>query len=224
LFGSYDDSPEAPGAVSGFRNLLHHHVHQSSPGQASTFWAGLGAVRREAFERAGGFDEARYAEPSIEDIELGMRMSAAGDRIVLDPEIQGTHLKRWTFSDMVRTDVLRRGAPWVALVAANAESENGAAPEAPRALNLGWRHRLSALVSVGLVASLLIRRPRLAAVGTLVLLALNRDFYALLIRRRGVGEAALGVGLHAVHHLSAVASVPIGLATRAPETTRGRTG
>src|SRR5688572_9214784 len=30
LFGSYDDSPAAPGAVSRFRNLLHHHVHGSS--------------------------------------------------------------------------------------------------------------------------------------------------------------------------------------------------
>src|SRR5436189_1921427 len=29
LFGSYDDDPERHGPVSDFRNLLHHHVHQS---------------------------------------------------------------------------------------------------------------------------------------------------------------------------------------------------
>src|ERR687894_766679 len=74
LFGSYDDRPEAPGAVSGFRNLLHHHVHQGGAGPARTFWAGLGAVRRDAFVAAGGFDEGRYPVPSIEDIELGMRL------------------------------------------------------------------------------------------------------------------------------------------------------
>src|SRR5215218_1961264 len=59
-FGSYDDSPAASDPVSAFRNLLHHHVHQSSPGEVPTFWAGLGAIRRAAFLAAGGFDEARY--------------------------------------------------------------------------------------------------------------------------------------------------------------------
>ena len=43
--------PPRRGAVSRFRNLLHHHVHASSPGPAETFWAGLGAVRREALRR-----------------------------------------------------------------------------------------------------------------------------------------------------------------------------
>ena len=49
VFGSYDDAPAAPGVASRFRNLLHHQVHQSAPGPASTFWTGLGAVRRDAF-------------------------------------------------------------------------------------------------------------------------------------------------------------------------------
>ncbi|MDX6482586.1 MAG: hypothetical protein QOE95_357, partial [Gaiellaceae bacterium] len=92
LFGSYDDAPAADGLVSGFRNLLHHHVHQTSRGPATTFWAGLGAVRKAAFEAEGGFDAARYPEPSVEDIELGMRLVASGRRIELDPAIQGTHL------------------------------------------------------------------------------------------------------------------------------------
>ena len=35
VFGSYDDDPSAPGIVSGFRNLLHHHVHQQSGGPGS---------------------------------------------------------------------------------------------------------------------------------------------------------------------------------------------
>src|SRR5439155_11116219 len=58
LFGSYDDAPSAPGVTSAFRNLLHHHVHQGAAGPATTFWTGLGAVRREAFEGVGGFDES----------------------------------------------------------------------------------------------------------------------------------------------------------------------
>ena len=115
VFGSYDDQPADPAPVSRFRNLLHHHVHSSSPGPAETFWAGLGAIRRDAFLAAGGFDAARYPEPAIEDIELGTRLVADGASIVLDPQIRGTHLKRWSLTSMVRTDLVRRGIPWVQL-------------------------------------------------------------------------------------------------------------
>ena len=203
VFGSYDDAPSAPGAVSAFRNLLHHDVHHESAGPATTFWAGLGAVRREDFMRAGGFDAERYAIPSIEDIELGMRLAASGARIELHPEIQGTHLKRWTLRSMVRTDFAARGVPWIGLILDSGGSS---------ALNLGWKHRLSALASVAGAAALLLRRPRAALVAALALVALNHRFYGLLARRRGAPEAALGVVLHGVHHLTSVAAVPVGVA------------
>ena len=41
---------------------------------ARTVWAGLGAIRRKAFEAIKGFDADRYPRPSIEDIELGDRL------------------------------------------------------------------------------------------------------------------------------------------------------
>jgi GT2 family glycosyltransferase len=209
LFGSYDDSPPAPGAVSGFRNLLHHFVHQQSGGEATTFWAGLGAIRRDAFVRAGGFDAERYPVPSIEDIELGMRLVGAGERLRLDPALQGTHLKRWTLAGMLRTDLHGRGVPWVALLARESA--------APTGLNLGWRHRLSAAASILLVSSLATRRPRQAALAVGALVALNAEFYGLLLRRRGPAEATLGVGLHALHHLTGAAAVPLGLLEHARE-------
>ena len=203
VFGSYDDAPVEDGVVSAFRNLLHHHVHHESPGEASTFWAGLGAVRRDAFLAAGGFDAERFAVPSVEDIDLGMRLTAGGARIELRPEIQGTHLKRWTLGTMVRTDFAARGVPWVGLILESRGSS---------ALNLGWKHRLSALASLAAAAGVLARRPRLALGGAGALVALNRDFYALLLRRRGPAEAAAGVALHALHHLVSIAAVPAGLA------------
>lgn len=203
-FGSYDDSPEAPGPVSGFRNLLHHHVHQESPGPARTFWAGIGAVRRDAFLEAGGFDEERYREPSIEDIELGMRLAAAGSRIELVPELQGTHLKAWTLADAMRTDFARRGVPWVELLIERRE--------VPDDLNLAWRHRASAAAAVAGLAAVAARRPGVVLAAAAAMIALNRSFYALLLRRRGAGQAAAGVGLHAIHHAVGAASIPAGLA------------
>lgn len=203
VFGSYDDAPAADGVVSAFRNLLHHHVHHRAAGPAETFWSGLGAVRRDAFRAVGGFDEQRFPFPSVEDIDLGARLTANGARIVLDPAIQGTHLKRWTLRSMVVTDVTRRGAPWVALLLRTRRGST--------ALNLGWRHRVTAAASTIGAIGLLSRRPWTAVAAVGVVASLNHDFYALLARRRGVPDVAAGVALHVVHHLCGVASVPLGV-------------
>src|SRR5947207_2948868 len=112
VFGAYDAAPPAPGLVSQYRNLLHHYVHVQSPGDAETFWTGCGAIRREVFAELGGFDEAM---PQLEDVELGYRARAVGHRIVLRPEIQGAHLKRWTLGSMVLTDLFGRGLTWMRL-------------------------------------------------------------------------------------------------------------
>jgi GT2 family glycosyltransferase len=207
LFGAYDDDPADPGLVSRFRNLLHHHVHVEGAGPAETFWAGLGAIRRSAFP---GFDAERYPTASVEDVELGLRLTAGGARIVLDPRVQGRHLKGWTLATMIHTDFARRGLPWTELLL---ERGRGCT-----ALNLGPRHRLSALAALGLLA----RRPRLASAAAL--LVLNRRFYALLLRREGPARAAAGVGLHTVHHLTGVAAAAtaLGKSARARRARRQR--
>ena len=212
VFGSYDDSPSAPGNVSAFRNLLHHHVHQASAGAATTFWAGLGAVRREAFLAAGGFDSRRFRSASIEDIELGMRLADQGARIELDPRLLGTHLKRWHLAQMVRSDLLDRGVPWILLLLRSGRHSS--------ALNLGWRHRVSAVLAVIRAASFA-RRRVITTAGVLgIFVALNHSFYVLLWRRRGPVGAALGVLLHVLHHLTAASAVPCALAVYARD--RGR--
>jgi GT2 family glycosyltransferase len=203
LFGSYDDTPEPGGVISDFRNLLHHYVHQDGAGAATTFWAGLGAVRRELFIRAGGFDEARFHEPSVEDIELGMRLHAAGARLLLDPSIQGKHLKRWTLRRMLATDLSRRGVPWLRLILERRS--------ATTALNLAWPQRVGAIASLILVGASVRRNRGLAAASLALLLALDREFYALLMRRGGLRLALAGVPLHVAHRLTAAAAVPIAL-------------
>ena len=199
LFGSYDDCPAAPGVVSRFRNLLHHHTHSSHPGPASTFWAGCGAVQRQSFLALGGFDAAAYDRPCIEDIEFGLRLSDAGNRIELDPSIQGTHHKRWTLRSMVTTDIRQRAIPWSRLLLQRREL--------PTTLNLTTAARLSAAASLLLPLALVgVALPGLRAltlatfVGCLgLLLLLNRSLYALLLRCGGPLEACAGVGLHGLY-------------------------
>lgn len=134
VIGSYDRTPSSPGRVSQFRNLLHAHAHQRSHGDATTFWAGCGAIRRERFLQLGGFRES-FHRPSIEDVELGQRLHRAGGRILSAPEIEVTHHKAWTLYSMVRTDLIARAIPWAALI-----REHGL----PRNLNFRISDRLGA--------------------------------------------------------------------------------
>lgn len=212
VFGSYDDRVATTGAVAAFRNLLHHHVHQRSAGPAVTFWSGLGAIRRDAFLAAGGFDDVRHPN-AIEDVELGTRLAAAGARIVLDPRVQGTHLKEWTLGSMVHADLLLRGVPWVRLLLRTRTI--------PATLNLGWRERSSAALSLALAASLAARRPRGAGAALGAIAVLNLPLYGLVQRRAGTRVAIVGVGLHVVHHLTACASVPAGIAAHLRTRRRG---
>jgi GT2 family glycosyltransferase len=212
VFGSYDDAPAAPGRVSAFRNLLHHHVHQRGAGPAETFWTGLGAVRRASFLAVGGFDQHRFPHPSVEDIDLGDRLSRRGERIVLDPTIQGTHLKRWTLRSMLWTDLMRRGIPWVALQVRNRRVS--------AALNCGWRCRASAVACAIFVSAVLIGHLPLLALAAAAFVVLNASFYRLLSRRRGPFDAVLGVALHGLHYLVAAAAVPIGIVVAVATATR----
>jgi cellulose synthase/poly-beta-1,6-N-acetylglucosamine synthase-like glycosyltransferase len=214
LFGSYDDEPSAPGIVSTFRNLLHHHVHQTAETPAQTFWAGLGAIRRPAFEALGGFDTVTPHRRAVEDVELGMRLADSGGRIVLDPELRCTHMKPWTLASMLRTDLMNRGVPWVGLLVARRR--------VPAALNLRWRHRLSAACWVVALATL-VRGRRAAPLAALSLTVwLNRSFYALLRGRHGERQALIGFFLHGLHHLTAVASVPVGIVVYVRDRRAGR--
>jgi hypothetical protein len=201
VFGSYDDAPEAPGPVSGFRNLLHHHVHHAGAGPAQSFWTGLGAVRRSVFDAAGGLDPERRW---LEDVELGARLIVAGARIELDPAIQGTHLKRYTLASMLHVDTVERAIPWVDLMLA------GRAPRS--ALNAGARHRAAALLALGTTLLLARRRPLPALAALSAFAALNADLYATIARNRGPTEAAAAVPLHVLHHVSATVAIPAGIA------------
>jgi glycosyltransferase involved in cell wall biosynthesis len=123
-FGTYDDRPTEADFLSQYRNLYHRYTHLQGAGPAETFWAGCGAVRRQLFVDLGGFDVERFPRPQIEDIELGYRIRDAGWEIELDPAIEATHMKHWSFMGMVRTDLLDRGVPWMRLLLENPRTDS----------------------------------------------------------------------------------------------------
>jgi glycosyltransferase involved in cell wall biosynthesis len=215
VMGSYDEKPAAPGVVSRYRNLLHCYTHSTGYRNASTFWTGCGAIRREQFERFEGFDERRYPSPSIEDIELGARLRRAGECIVLDPEIRVQHRKQWAFAHMVRTDISARAVPWWDLILTSGSIPND--------LNLKITQRLSVAMLVLAAAALpvLLWKPAVAAAGLIVVLVglvigLNIGFYRFLVKHAGWRLSLLGVPLHILYFACGVVGLIIALGRRLP--------
>ena len=188
LFGSYDDKPYEPNFLSQYKNLQHHFVHQTANSEASTFWAGLGAIRRDTFIAMGGFDCELFRVPSIEDIELGARLRSAGHRILLDKDIQATHLKKWEIVSLIRTDVFSRALPWSRLILTSKGLIND--------MNLKTNDRLSAgavALSLVIIPFVFWRPPLILLIVALVLLVafLNRPILQFFVRKRGLIFAAL---------------------------------
>lgn len=209
-FGSYDTDPPAPGLVSQYRNLLHHYCHHRSRGEAETFWAGCGAVRRAVFIDAGMFDEWHHPR-QIEDIELGGRIRALGHRILLRPDIQGTHLKRWTLSNMIRTDLWIRGVPWIRLLMQQRMMTRAAT------LNLKPVERVKTALACGAIAclmlALLTRESDWLVAATLSLVAVmvgSADLYVFFARLRGWRFALAVVPLHLLYYAISGMSAGIG--------------
>lgn len=201
VFGSYDDSPACVNFASQYRNLLHHHIHQTGSAKAVTFWAGCGAVRRETFLTLGGFDESRRF---LEDVEFGHRLIAAGGEIRLDPSIQVTHHKKWTLVNMILVDILQRAVPWTDLIWRQGYI--------PRDLNVRPSRRVAALLVVSLplwasAALALSGVSRVICVSGLVASALiqvcmDSPLYLLFFRRRGVGFGLRSVLCHWLYYIT----------------------
>jgi glycosyltransferase involved in cell wall biosynthesis len=206
LIGSYDDDPDAPTTVSRFKNLAHHHLHQRSHTEATSFWGGCGLIRRDLFVAAGGFDNDQR---KIEDVELGYRLIARGVRIVLDPQFQVKHLKKWTLRSLVTTDVFLRAIPWTLLWLEHRRL--------PRDLNFAADQRVAAIVAVALAITVpvAIFRYQVWLVVALLLIAavwLNRDLYSLFFRRGGRWFAVKGFLLQQFYYLYSLFSLVAGIA------------
>lgn len=182
VFGSYDDQPTENNFLSQYKNLFHHYMHQQGNEEATTFWTGCGAIRRQVFLKLGGFTND-YGRPCIEDIELGYRLSKQGGRIRLDKDLQVTHHKRWKPLNLIKVDIFDRGIPWAELILRHRAFDND--------LNLQSNNRISVVVlwSCILCAMMSFIDYRFLALAfslALLLLGLNWQLYRWFNTKRGL--------------------------------------
>jgi len=114
------------------------------------------------------------------------------------------HLKRWTVGSWLYTDLFRRGIPWVRLMRSRREWTSQ--------LNFSPSQRVAAVAAVTVVMLLVTAAwwPRIALLVPVPLSAfvyLNRDFFLLVARKRGIPAAIATVPLHLLYGLVCVASV-----------------
>ena len=197
IIGSYDDEPAAPGFLAQYKNLLHHFVHQGAREDGSTFWGACGAIYRDVFLDVGGFDE-RYRRPSIEDIELGSRLKAAGHRIRVCKGLQVKHHKPWGALSLFWSDFRYRALPWSALILRTGRFEND--------LNINRSNRLKVGLAGGLLVALALSfwwpaalLP--AAFLGILLLVLDLSLLRFFQKKRGPFFAARAALWHWFHYL-----------------------
>ncbi|MBI4517939.1 MAG: glycosyltransferase family 2 protein [Deltaproteobacteria bacterium] len=112
VVGSFAAHTPRSGFFSKFKNLRHHHVHQTANPEGRTLASGLMAIRKSTFDLYGGFEPA-YQAASIEDIALGYKLRRNNHRILFRGDIQVVHLKSYTFIDLLVSDIFHRAIPWI---------------------------------------------------------------------------------------------------------------
>lgn len=198
VFGSYDDAPPARNFFSQYKNLVHHYYHEKIRGEVSSFWAGCGAVWKQIFLNVGGFDAARYPRPSVEDIEFGYRLKAAGGRIRHVPELQATHLKVWTFWKLLISEIRDRAVPWTFLLL----TRGGMSDE----LNISVTERFRAVVAWTLPFAILMSLAGVIPWWTPALVlsmvfAASPKLFALFRRRNGLAFALGAILFHQFYYI-----------------------
>jgi glycosyltransferase involved in cell wall biosynthesis len=183
IIGSYDDSPFEPDFFSQYRNLIHHYFHQIGHPESETFWSGCGAVKKHAFLEVKGYDGTRYLHPSIEDIEFGYRLREKGFRIRLEREFQAKHLKKWTFLNIIQTDIFHRAIPWSRLLLEKSGRKH--------TLNADHKQKISAVLVwsmilfsvIGLIISEIFLVTFLSLAG---IVGLNWRLHKFFLRKKGL--------------------------------------
>jgi glycosyltransferase involved in cell wall biosynthesis len=214
LVGIYAAEGGPTDPVSTIKNLWVRYTYLRSGRGEWIDWAFgcLLLIRKSLFEEIGGFKERYERDWGGEDIELGLRLVRGGHRILFDPEVEVSHLRRFTLGGLLVND-FRRAAGFLDVGLSELGLEELLRKR--RFANIETEF----LLGVALVASSLpllaggIACPPLlglAAVAVAGYLALNIPYYGYLRRHGGAGLALSGGALLAASQLASLGGMAYG--------------
>ncbi len=101
VLGQYAEELPSGDFFTNYKNLSACYLYRITETQSPFLHTPIFCVRRTVFEEAGGFD------PQLshgEDFRLGARLGSRGFRFIIDRQVNGQHLKRYSLSGILRED------------------------------------------------------------------------------------------------------------------------
>jgi GT2 family glycosyltransferase len=205
IVGYYDKVPRSSGMFSRYKALMVHYWFRNATVMES-FETCCGAIRREAFFKAGGFNES-YIDADVEDYEFGYRVIEQGPILVDHQMIVDHH-----FPSFARNfkNYYRRSKLWMALFLSRRRFESTATTPG---------EGVSRIMGVGAAGLLLLALfwnillfPGLFAFG--VYLYLIKGFLTLMLREEGILFMLWGIGVHLLSSFAVAGGIIAAVITR----------
>jgi glycosyltransferase involved in cell wall biosynthesis len=179
--GTYTRLPEDDCFFSTFQSVFIHYS-ETKRERPDYIASHAMAIRRELFEKSGGFPETFM--PIIEDVEFSHRLRRSGSALRMDPSILVSHSFDFTLTKSLR-NAFRKSMYWTAYSLKNRDllKDSGTASKE-------LKTNVAAYFSVLFICavSLFFHRPALISCALPVLginAYINRNFFALLRETKG---------------------------------------
>jgi glycosyltransferase involved in cell wall biosynthesis len=101
VFGIYYQKSGVDNLLSLFQNFFAAKSILDTKENTSMFYSYCGAIKKNIFEEAGGFNED-WIHATFEDVELGSRITEKGHQIYLNKNIKLTHYNIFTFKRFIK--------------------------------------------------------------------------------------------------------------------------
>lgn len=107
VVGIYTAKHRHESFISQYKNLWVRYSYIKSPPAIDWLFGSISGIKRDAFNRLGGFNVELLAKHGHDDIELGKRFAQQNFRIELNMDIEVEHLKRYTIRSFIKNEFNR---------------------------------------------------------------------------------------------------------------------
>lgn len=107
VVGLYTAKHRHESFVSQYKNLWVRYSYMKSLPAIDWLFGAISGIKRQAFEKLGGFNAELLARHGHDDIELGKRFAQANLNIILNMDIEVEHLKEYTLSSFILNEYHR---------------------------------------------------------------------------------------------------------------------